>query len=472
MIDYIKGRDTHMNGIFKAERKKSMATLSFRALRGDTRTVPVELRSNFRHLYLDILWYGCVWPAVQSRFSRFMLPRSVPIPPDRSACCRPRRYQPGLSPLPTGHLLESRPIGPAVFWSSVFHTLLLPDLGGDPLVAAATRSAMAIHRHHPDDDDPGHGFGSGFQRPVRGCSACRMARPRDRRSQCGALGGFHCGLVSLRRDPRARAVPHRLPDRFRNRLSRRSYEQLSSWRLSAHFPMARQQRRAWHRLGDLASPGGMRSAFEGTRTSVGERFLTCSGGKSMVRLEIFSGPFGMVIAGLFFFHLAQYLAIPLFPLYWVNKLNFSDGLISQGQALFYAVVFIRLNPTELLFPNALDTYSGVGTSACSACAAYPAVTSIMQGPTLYSWSSCAGRFGLVDGGWRHRKLHLGALARGRSPPPISHGTTWRSMLLFSWARLLGHCRLRERACRRLFRRWRQSARCRLPPAVHLAQGVA
>ena len=97
-----------------------MATLSFRALRGDTRTVPVELRSNFRHLYLDILWYGVLAGSAIS----FLTVYATRIGADS--------FQIGflaagpavinlVFTLPTGRWLESRPIGPAVFWSSVFH---------------------------------------------------------------------------------------------------------------------------------------------------------------------------------------------------------------------------------------------------------------------------------------------------------------------------------------------------------------
>ena len=61
---------------------------------------------------------------------------------------------------------------------------------------------------------------------------------------------------------------------------------ISSFHLAFVRPLSdgRQQRRAWHRLGDLASPGGARSAIKGTRTSVGERFLA-QRRMSLVRLE-------------------------------------------------------------------------------------------------------------------------------------------------------------------------------------------
>ena len=88
-------------------------------------------------------------------------------------------------------------------------------------------------------------------------------------------------------------------------------------------------------------------------------------------------------------------------MYWINKLNFSDGLISLGQALFYAAVFIG----STRYPNRVSQrfgYHRVLAVGVLGLAAYPAVTSIMQGPTLYllvsvlgglAWSMVGGAIG-------------------------------------------------------------------------------
>jgi len=54
-----------------------------------------------------------------------------------------------------------------------------------------------------------------------------------------------------------------------------------------------------------------------------------------LRLDIWKTSFKKVLLALGGFHLAQYLAIPLFPLYFVNELNLSDDHIGIGTALFY-----------------------------------------------------------------------------------------------------------------------------------------
>jgi MFS family permease len=375
-----------------------MATLFLQALRGDSRPVPVELRSNFRHLYFDILWYGVLAGSAIS----FLTVYATRIGADS--------LQIGLLTagpaiinlmftLPTGRWLETRPIGPAVFWSSVAHRffyliwvvipwLLLPQLQlwmyiVVTLVMTIPGTALAI------------GFNALFADAVPSEWRGHVAGIRNAVLSVAFIAASLISGVILERLP----FPTGYQIVFAIGLVGAI---MSSIHLAFVRPLSdgRQQRRAWHRLGDLASPGGVHSPVEGTRASVGERFLTRSGGRSMLRLEILAGPFGIVLTGLFFFHLAQYLAIPLFPLYWVNKLDFSDGLISQGQALFYAAVFIgstQLSRVTKRYGNQRVLAGGV-----LGLAAYPAVTSIMQGPALYlvvsvmgglAWSMVGGAIG-------------------------------------------------------------------------------
>ncbi|MDR3575141.1 MAG: MFS transporter [Anaerolineaceae bacterium] len=62
--------------------------------------------------------------------------------------------------------------------------------------------------------------------------------------------------------------------------------------------------------------------------------------KNKLRLEILKGSYGKVITVLFAFHLFQYLSIPLFPIYMVQTVHFSDQIISLGNAMFYVTDFL------------------------------------------------------------------------------------------------------------------------------------
>jgi MFS family permease len=83
------------------------------------------------------------------------------------------------------------------------------------------------------------------------------------------------------------------------------------------------------RLGNLADPKAGDSA--GSLPAEAKR---------MLRLDIIRGKFGLVVGLLFLFHLAQYLPIPVFPLFAVNFLKFSDQYISLGSGIFNLAVFL------------------------------------------------------------------------------------------------------------------------------------
>jgi MFS family permease len=59
-----------------------------------------------------------------------------------------------------------------------------------------------------------------------------------------------------------------------------------------------------------------------------------------LRLDIWKTRFRNVLIALGGFHLAQYLAIPIFPLYFVNELNLNDDHIGVGTAFFYLTVLL------------------------------------------------------------------------------------------------------------------------------------
>lgn len=59
-----------------------------------------------------------------------------------------------------------------------------------------------------------------------------------------------------------------------------------------------------------------------------------------LRLDILRGPFLVTILLMFVFHLFQFIGVPIFPVYSVNVLKYSDQVISLGLAIFYGTVFL------------------------------------------------------------------------------------------------------------------------------------
>lgn len=70
------------------------------------------------------------------------------------------------------------------------------------------------------------------------------------------------------------------------------------------------------------------------------RFLLRREGKPLLRLDVLRGPFGMFMLAYFMFYTFQYIPLPLFPIYYVNVLNLSDGAISLGMAIFNTLTML------------------------------------------------------------------------------------------------------------------------------------
>ena len=116
-----------------------------------------------------------------------------------------------------------------------------------------------------------------------------------------------------------------------------------------------------------------------------------------LRLEILKGPFGTVILLLFFFHFAQYIAIPVFPIYTVNVLHLSDEVLSLGTSIFNTAVFLGSMQFERISKKIGNKKTiGLGVVLMST---YPALIGLSQGEFLYFLASVTGGIaGAMAGG--------------------------------------------------------------------------
>jgi len=62
--------------------------------------------------------------------------------------------------------------------------------------------------------------------------------------------------------------------------------------------------------------------------------------QTSLRLDILASPFRAVLLVMFAFHLAQFLAIPLFPISFVRSLQLTDEHIGIGTAIFFLAVLV------------------------------------------------------------------------------------------------------------------------------------
>jgi len=141
-------------------------------------------------------------------------------------------------------------------------------------------------------------------------------------------------------------------------------------------------------IGEISQPGSQRTTPDAPRPGVGLRFLTLSRGRNLIRFDILSGYYGRVVLLLFVFHLAQFLAIPIFPLFVVNELKFSDQTIGFGTAMFNLAVFIGSTQVARLGGRWIyKKTTGVGIILLGL---YPAMLTISQSVPVFAITSILG----------------------------------------------------------------------------------
>lgn len=366
-------------------------------LKRRSRPVPAELQANFRHLYWDIGWFGVLNGSALS-FLTVYATRVGGDPLQIGLLTAGPAVVNLLATLPSGRWLESRPIGPAVFWTSVFYRVFYLLWIIIPSLLLAHLQVWAFILVTLVMSLPGTALAVGFNALFADAVPAEW-RPHITGVRNAVLSvtfivtSLACGLL-------LELLPFPLNYQVVFALGALG-ALMSSVHLFFVRPLTDSRTRAhsrWYQLRDLAFPGRLHGVTDQARTALGLRFLMRSRGRNLLRLEILRGPFRAVLVGLLAFHLAQYLAIPLFPIAWVNELGFSDALISQAQALFYAAVFIgstQLSRLTRRLGNQRVTALGVLLLA-----GYPAVTAAMQGPVVYLLVSLLGGFGwsLAGGG--------------------------------------------------------------------------
>ena len=125
---------------------------------------------------------------------------------------------------------------------------------------------------------------------------------------------------------------------------------------------------------------------------------------SILRLDIWKTPYRTVLLALFGFHLAQYLAIPIFPLFNVRVLNLNDDQLGISTALFYLTVFLgstQLRNVVHRLGNKRTTGWGVAGLAL-----YPIIVAYSSNVTIFYFASIVGGFAwsLVGGSYANYML--------------------------------------------------------------------
>jgi len=110
--------------------------------------------------------------------------------------------------------------------------------------------------------------------------------------------------------------------------------------------------------------------------------------RTAIRLDIWKTPYRTTLLLFLGFHLAQYLASPLFPIFQVRQLHLTDDQIGIGSSIFYLTVLLgsmRLSKVVQDFGH--RTVTGISVAGLGI---YPLLLALSQSPADFYWTSLLG----------------------------------------------------------------------------------
>ncbi len=377
------------------------------------RPLPVEHRANFIHLYLDIAWYGVLSGSAIAFLTIFAARQGADGFQLGLLNAAPAVVNLAVT-LPAGQWLQARSLSRAVFWTSFWHRLVYLPLIFLPLVGGATFQVWALIGLVLLMSLPGTVLAVGFN------AMFAAAVPPEWRSHVTGWRNALLAVCFIASSLISGLLLDRLPFPL-------GYQvvfgiglvggMMSSLHLWFVRPLQTGGYQNGKSLGDSARPGMMRSVGDGFKAGIGLRFLARNGQRARLRSRVLSGPFGPIVGLLFLFHLAQYLAIPIFPLYWVNHLNLTDAEISLGNAVFYGTVL--LGSTQLTRITNRFQHKGVLLWGMITMSLYPALTAVTQDLTLFLITSAVGGLSWSLAGGAIANYMLERIPEGERPSHLA-----------------------------------------------------
>ncbi|MCC6457113.1 MAG: MFS transporter [Caldilineaceae bacterium] len=360
--------------------------------------VPDELRAYFSHLYWDVAWFGIVAGSSQA-FLGVYVARLGATPLQMGLLNAGPALVGLLFTMPAGLWLQRQRVGRAVFWSAAVSRIqfllwaLLPGLlpaQGQVWSFLALVLLFTI---------PATVLAISFN------AMYAAAVPVEYRGQVAGTRNALLALVYVVTSLVSGWLLNTLPMTLGYQVifglgclgaAMSTYHLWHLRRVNTESILEPEKIRT--SIGDLARPGDSRMTGMNLRTNVGLRVF--SRGVNLLRFEVLRGSYGKVVAAFFVFHFAQFLPIPVFPLFWVDVAQFSDWEIGIGTAVFHSAVlmgslqFVRL--ARRWDNRRLTAISTLLLSAYPLLAAFSVdvpllvVTSVLGG---LAWSVTAGSLG-------------------------------------------------------------------------------
>jgi MFS family permease len=344
--------------------------------------IPSEYRSNFLHLYLDIAWFGLLSGSAINFLNIYATRIGATAHQIGLIGAMPAVVTLFLA-IPAGRWLQSRNTGKAIFWSSVFYRIGFLAFIFLPMFFKEESQIWAIIVITFLMAIPLTPLGVGFN------ALFAESVPIEYRAQVAATRNVMLSITFMISSLISGFILERMP--FPT-----GYQvvfaigaigaAMSSYHLFCIRPLKT----------DMAAPVPPTAPV----------FLRPYGRNlaTVLRLDIWKTGFSRILIVLFAFHLAQYIAIPIFPLYNVRVLDLGDNELGIGTALFYLTVL--LGSTQLR-----KVAHGIGNKkltgwSVSAMAIYPLLLAFSTTVWHYYGLSLVGglTFAMVSGSYANYML--------------------------------------------------------------------
>jgi MFS family permease len=382
--------------------------------------VPAQHRTNFIHLYADIAWFGVLSGSAIAFVAVFAARQGATAMQIGLLSAGPAIVN-LIFTLPAGQWLKQQPVSRAVFWTSVLHRffylgwVLLPLFltpGGQVWGLIGLTLLMSI---------PGTGLAVGFN------ALFAAAVPAEWRGHVAGTRNALLAITFIITSLTSGYILTRWPGEFGYQIVF-TIGFVGAALSSLHLWFVRPQPESvsppstGRSLGDMARPG-WRGWGDGIRTTVGLRFLARGVKRPFLLPHVWQGPFAPILGLLFAFHLAQFLAIPLFPLHWVTVLNLNDQAIGLGTAVFYLAVLLgstQLGQLTDRFGNKQLMAMGTLTMGL-----YPVLLAVSHNLELFLLTSAVGGFSWSIVGGAIANYILEKIPEGERPEHLA----WYNLVL-------------------------------------------
>ena len=372
--------------------------------------VPTEFKTNFRHLYLDMAWFA-ILSGSSMAFLAIYAARLGANPMQIGLLGAMPAVINLIFAIPASQWLQKRAIGKAVFWTSIFYRIgyvfmiILPWFFSGRIqiwLLIMLSLLMGI---------PGTALAVGFN------ALFADAVPTQWRAHVAGMRNIVLSVVYVVTSIVCGAILTRIP-----------------------FPTGYQVVFAIGFLGGLMSslhlffvrslvmpvplePEQINPNPDAIRPKHWSIQFLAQIRDVFFKEKIWKTPVWNMLLTLLFFHTAQYLTIPLFPIYFVNILHLSDQQIGLGTAVFYLTVFLGSTQFSRI-SNRLGHHkvTGMGVILMSL---YPVLLSFSTGFFHYLLISLVGGFAWALVGGALANYLLEKIPETNRPPYLA----WYNIML-------------------------------------------